>query len=103
MKSKFTLFFVVLFLSATAAWAQEAAALSGAVQDSTGAVLPGVTVKLTSKAQGTVRQQVTNEAGVYQFTFIPPGVYDIEVSLPGFKAFTRTDLTLAVAQNARLD
>jgi len=84
-------------------WAKQEAAISGTVQDATGAVLPGVTVKITSKSQGTVRQQVTNEAGVYQFTFLPPGVYDMEVSLPGFKTLTRTDLTLAVAQNARMD
>jgi hypothetical protein len=103
MKRSLVCLLVATFLCATTVWGQQAAALSGAVQDSTGAVLPGVTVKLTSKAQGIVRQQVTNESGVYQFTFVAPGVYDIEVTLPGFKTLSRTDLTLAVAQNARLD
>ena len=74
--------------AASTAWAQQAA-LSGTVQDTTGAVLPGASVKLTSKAQGTVRDIITNEAGVYQFSFLPPGVYDLEISLPGFRTLTR--------------
>ncbi|MBI4472249.1 MAG: carboxypeptidase regulatory-like domain-containing protein [Acidobacteria bacterium] len=102
MRFQIVCFAVVLMFSAIPASAQDGA-VSGTVQDATGAVLPGVSVKLTSKAQGTVRQQVTNEAGVYQFTFLPPGIYDLEVSLPGFKTLTRTDFTLAVAQKARLD
>ena len=97
-----TLAIASLIFTASPAWAQQAA-LSGAVQDATGAVLPGVSLKLTNKAQGTVREQLTNEVGVYQFQFLPPGAYDLEVSIQGFKTLTRTDLILAVAQNARLD
>ena len=105
MFNKTRIAFVLLFIGVFAAsgWAQEAAAVSGSVKDSTGAVLPGATLKLTSKSQGTVRQQFTNEAGVYQFTFLPPGTYDVEISMQGFKTLTRPDLTLTVAQNARLD
>lgn len=95
-------FVVLLMLLASPVWAQQAA-LSGTVQDATGAVLPGASLKLISKAQGTVREQLTNEAGAYAFTFLPPGVYDLEISMAGFKTLTRTDLTLAVAQNARMD
>lgn len=102
MKSRILGLVVLLVFLVLPAWAQDAA-VSGSVQDTTGAVLPGASIKLTSKAQGIVRQQLTNEAGVYQFTFIPAGTYDLEISLPGFKTLTRTDLTLAVAQNARLD
>ena len=91
-----------LVLIGSPAWAQDAA-LSGTVKDTTDAVLPGVNVQLTSKAQGTVREQLTNEAGAYKFSFLPPGAYDLEISLPGFKTLRRADLTLAVAQNARLD
>ena len=86
-----------------AAHAQNEAALSGTVQDTSGAVLPQATVKLTSHEQGTVRNADTNQAGVYQFSFLPPGTYDLDVSAAGFKTLTRTNLTLAAAQNARLD
>ncbi len=92
----------LLFVVSIPVLAQEAA-LSGSVQDATGAVLPGASMKLTNKAQGTVREQLTNEAGVYQFTFLPPGSYDLEISMQGFKTLKRADLLLAVAQNARVD
>ena len=77
--------------------------LSGTVQDTSGAVLPNATVKLISPSQGTTKTVQTNQAGVYQFSFLQPGVYDIEASGTGFKTLTRTGFTLAAAQNARLD
>ena len=59
------------------------AGLRFAYYDTTGAVLPGVSITLTNKAQGTVRNAQTNEAGVYQFSFLPPGAYSLEPSLAG--------------------
>lgn len=85
------------------ALAQNEGAISGAVQDSSAAVLPSAAVKLTNHAQGTVRTVLTNQSGVYQFTFLPAGTYDLEVAAPGFKTRTEKDLTLAVAQNVRMD
>lgn len=84
------------------AFAQQAA-ITGTVQDSSGAVLARASVKLTNKAQGTVREQQTNEAGIYQFSFLTAGVFDMEVSAQGFKTARRTDVTLATGQNLGLD
>src|SRR5215472_7629118 len=84
-------------------FAQTDGALSGTVHDTTAAVLPQATVRLLSREQGTVRTVDTNEAGVYQFSFLPPGTYDITVSANGFKTLSRTNFVLSVAQNARLD
>src|SRR5579871_5426913 len=84
-------------------WAQNEGAISGTVQDSSGAILPSCSVKLTNQEQGTIRNAQTNQSGVYQFQFLPPGTYDIEVSATGFKTQTRKDLRLAVAQNVRMD
>jgi hypothetical protein len=103
MKPRFALFILILLCAVPCVWAQTDAAISGTVYDTTGAVLPGVAVKLTSKAQGTVRNVQTNESGIYQFSFLPPGGYVLEVSLPGFKTLTRSDIQLAVAQNLRRD
>src|SRR6516162_5762808 len=77
--------------------------ISGTVQDPTGAILAKAGVKLTSKEQGTVRAQETNESGVYSFTILPQGTYDLEVSAQGFKTAHRTDLILSTGQNMRLD
>ena len=93
----------LFFLFAPFAFAQNEASISGTVQDTSGAVLPNATVKLTSHEQGTVRTIQTNGAGVYQFSFLPPGTYDLEVSANGFKTLTRANETLAVAQDRRID
>ena len=92
-----------LSLFFTAAWAQNEASLSGTVQDSTGAVVAGASVKLTSTTQNTSAIVQSNQSGVYQFPFVQPGVYTLDVTATGFKTLTRTNLTLAVAQNLRLD
>ncbi len=92
-----------LFLFALISFAQNEGAISGTVQDSSGAVLPSATVKLTNHEQGTVRTATTNQSGVYQFTFLPAGTYDLEVTAQGFKTQTRPNLPLAVAQNTRVD
>jgi hypothetical protein len=103
MRVRITCLFVFLLWSTLAAYAQNNASLSGTVQDTSGAVIPGAEVTLTSQAQGTVRTIITNEAGVYQFSFLPAGLYDISVSLTGFKTLTQKDISLAVAQNVRRD
>ena len=53
------------------------ATLHGTIIDSGGGVLPGVTVKLQSHATGSVREAVTNAAGVYVFNFLAPGEYEL--------------------------
>jgi outer membrane receptor protein involved in Fe transport len=103
MKLRTIGFFVLLLFLVPAIWAQNEGAISGTVQDSSGAVLPSASVKLTNHEQGTLRNAQTNQSGVYQFTFLPAGTYDLEVTATGFKTQTRKDLTLAVAQNVRMD
>ena len=97
-------FMLPLLLLTPTAWAQTSEAnLSGTVSDTTGAVIPNAAVKLTSKDQGTVRSVQTNNAGVYQYSFLPPGPYMLEITSQGFKTLTQDNLVLAAAQNARMD
>jgi hypothetical protein len=83
--------------------AQNNGSISGTVLDSSGAVLPSAAVKLKSHEQGIVRSAQTNTSGVYQFSFLPPGTYDLEVSANGFKTTTRANETLAVAEDRRIN
>ena len=103
MRSLALCLIALLAASVFSLFAQNEASLSGTVQDASGGVLPQATVKLTSHDQGTTRTAQTNGAGVYQFSFLPAGVYNLEITAAGFKTLTRTDLTLAAAQNARYD
>ncbi|MBI4474402.1 MAG: TonB-dependent receptor, partial [Acidobacteria bacterium] len=55
-------------------------------QDSTGAVIPGVEVTISSPAMiGGSRKEITDETGSYRFTLLPPGTYRVTFALPGFK------------------
>ena len=86
---------IVLFGTAPA-WAQATAELNGRVTDSSGAVLPGVTVTATQTATGLVRTVVTDGDGNYLVSNLPTGPYRLEVSLQGFKSYVQTGLVLTV-------
>src|SRR5580704_13810342 len=71
------------------------AGIGGIVKDTTGAVLPGVTVTAASPA--LIEQQravVSNADGRYSITQLRPGVYTVTFSLPGFTTVVRQDITL---------
>jgi len=79
----------IVVLTATPATALAQAvygSVSGIVRDSTGALLPGATVTITSVERNTVDTVTTNESGVYLKERLLPGVYEIRAELAGFKA-----------------
>src|SRR5207247_7244994 len=87
MRKRIALLGVLLCLlaSAAAALAQEqTGAIQGTVKDSSGAVLPGVTVEARSPSAVGVNTAVTNAQGVYRFPALPPGTYDVTATLAGF-------------------
>ena len=66
--------------------AQEGASIIGLVQDTSGAVLPGVTVEASSDALiERVRSAVTDGAGRFAIISLRPGAYTVTFTLPGFK------------------
>jgi len=79
------------------------ATLTGIVQDSTGAVVPYVTVLITSTDRNTTQSTRTNEAGTYVLPALNPGNYSIDAELPGFKRFVREGVFIQVNQVARID
>ncbi|HXH25345.1 MAG TPA: carboxypeptidase regulatory-like domain-containing protein, partial [Vicinamibacterales bacterium] len=80
----------VLVLGATAA-AHAQASLAGIVRDTSGAVLPGVTVEATSPALiEKTRSTVTDGNGQYQIVDLRPGIYALKFTLPGFTTVERS-------------
>jgi hypothetical protein len=79
---------LILFLASTAVFAQ--ATLAGVVRDASDAVLPGVTVEVTSPAliQKT-RTATTDGTGQYRLTELPPGTYTMTATLTGFTTVKR--------------
>jgi len=81
-----------LVLLPALAYAQEAV-LTGTVTDSTGAVLPGVTVVAVNEATGNRFETVTDERGIYRLP-ARVGAYQISAELAGFTTVTRTGVQL---------
>ncbi len=75
----------------------------GAVTDTTGAVMPGVTVTLTNAGTGLVRVVVTDSNGEYTAPSLPTGRYVVKAELPGFKTVTVPDADLGVDQKIRIN
>lgn len=92
--------------SALVAWplaAQNFGEITGAVSDSTGAVVTRAAVTVMSTATNQVRRATTNDTGNYSVPFLVPGVYDISVENPGFKVASRKGVVLQIGAVARID
>ncbi len=96
---------MLLFLAAPRAWAQgqNAGSVNGTVTDSTGAVIPGATVTLTSTEHGTVRTVTSNAAGQYVFNQVPVGTYSLAASAAGFAAYKATGISVDANQGMHVN
>src|SRR5262245_30680692 len=83
---------VTFFLAETALAQTSRGAVSGTVNDPTGAVVPGATIVLTNTENGVRRSTTSNEAGIYQFDGVDPGSYELRITLAGFSGFLATGL-----------
>jgi hypothetical protein len=91
-------------LSATPAFTQGTnASLSGTVTDPTRAVIPGVHVTAENVRTGVAATALTNEAGVFSFPSIQPGVYRVSGELPGFRKVVYNEVLLEVGARVNLN
>src|SRR5262245_54329112 len=90
---------VVVVLVSSTVWAQSTAQITGTVKDASGAVLPGAEVTATHIETGIARMTVSNETGAYVLPNLVTGAYKLEASLPGFRTFVQTGITLQVNSN----
>src|SRR5262249_13559126 len=77
--------------------------IGGIVQDSTSALIPGVTVTLTNTQTGVVDTRLTNDSGAYNFPSVPPGVYKLSGGLTGFTSDTKDGVQVGTQSQLRLD
>jgi len=88
--------FIVLFFSVAGCFAQSTSSISGAVTDSSGAVIPGVAVTVTNEDTGVVNRQATTASGLFSFPALPVGAYTVTAEIKGFKTERRTKNVLVV-------
>src|SRR6476659_2923132 len=95
-------------LMASTAFAQGGGAsttgsINGKVADTSGAVLPGVTVSATSPSLMGVQTSVTDGGGNYRFPALPPGTYTVTFELPGFNTLKRENIQIAMGFTATVN
>ncbi len=86
----------VFFVFAASLVAQTATgSILGAVQDATGAAIPGATVTVTNKANANVRTITSNAEGLYSAPALPAGDYEVRVEMQGFRTTVENAQVLA--------
>jgi hypothetical protein len=101
----FSILATVLFLGGclTARGQSTFGSISGTVVDTSGAVVSGAQVTLTSIDTGAKATFNTDQNGLYSFANVNPGEYTIDVDKTGFKHFKRDTFDLQVQQSVRID
>ena len=88
----------VLLAAPTAQAQVQTGSITGAVSDTSGAVLPGVNVTLTGERLiGGAQSMVTDATGAYRFDRLVPGAYNAKFELQGFKTVERADIRINAA------
>jgi Carboxypeptidase regulatory-like domain len=77
--------------------------IAGVVTDSSGAVLRGAAVTVTSLSTGATRSVVTNDQGYFLVSTLKPGEYKLRIANPGFADFVAERVAVNVGQTARAD
>ncbi|MCL4814210.1 MAG: TonB-dependent receptor [Vicinamibacteraceae bacterium] len=99
----FWLLLAALMLPATATAQLTRGAISGTVRDTSGAVVPGVTVTVTNIATNATQSAVTDGRGFYRVAALEPGTYDVVVELSGFTTVQQKAIELNAASEVTID
>jgi hypothetical protein len=75
--------------------------ITGTVEDSAGAALNGATVTARDTERGTSTATKTTQGGVFNFTNLPIGTYEVKVEMAGFETVVEPPTTLVLNQTAR--
>lgn len=97
------LFFAAVMLLPLAAWSQaDQGTLTGVVQDSANAIIPGADVTLTNTDTGLVLQGKANGSGVFVFSPLKIGNYQVSATAAGFQTTTQQHVHLDIQQRLNL-
>lgn len=95
--------FLASVLLASMAYGDITGNISGTVRDTSGAVIPGVTVRAVDTLTGIQRTATSNGQGFYAFPELPVGKYDVSFERAGFMAYRVTGLVINVNSILRVD
>jgi|AGTN01.1.fsa_nt_gi hypothetical protein len=91
-------------LLAGMAWAQESrGTIGGRAVDPSGAVVPGVEIKVIHTATNTTSVAKSNDQGNYLVPYLAPGMYRITAQASGFKSFVRDGIEVRTNDRLQVD
>jgi len=94
----------ILLVQSKAAFGQvDEGAITGTIQDPSGAVIPNAEVVLLNTDQGRTLQTKSDASGAYTFSPVRAGHYTVTVSAQGFAKTTQKNITVNVAQTLQLN
>ena len=93
----------LLAVTTASVFAQSVSSLAGVVTDPTGAVVPNAALELSSSETGLKREGKTDADGLYSFSQVPPGPYNLTVKVGGFASKTVNGLRLLVGSPATVN
>jgi hypothetical protein len=103
-KATTTLFVIALILlSVNLAWALAGGSLSGVLKDASGAVIPGVKLKLLNTALKGRFESASDARGFYSFPSLPVGRYDLTMEADGFQPQKKTNIAIDADAAVTLD
>ena len=77
--------------------------INGTVTDASGAAIAGATVQATNPDTGFKQSAKTVDSGLYRFSVLPLGTYDLDVQAAGFAAAHRTGIVVTVGALATVN
>jgi hypothetical protein len=98
MRDRVVRLFALLVLVAAPGFCQQVTGtISGSVHDTSGAAVPGVSLKLVASTTGAERQILSDESGNFVLAGIDPGEYKLTVQARGFKTLERSNVVLTAS------
>ncbi len=94
---------VALAIAAPCLAQSERGSITGVIQDTSKAAVPGVSVKVINTATNATADVVSSESGAYNAANLSPGTYRIEASLTGFQTAKTDVVRLTAGATARVD
>src|SRR5436305_7694969 len=79
------------------------ATILGVVKDTSGALIPGVSITVKHTDTGQTRTAISSDSGSYNVPLLPVGAYELTTTMPGFKQQVRTGINLVIGQEAVID
>ncbi len=102
MRARTLIALLALLLAAPLAAQEQRGTIEGIVRDTSGAVLPGVTVEAKSPS-GAMLTTVSDATGVYRFPSVAPGTYTISAALAAFAPGRTPDVVVGLGQVKKVD